>query len=312
MKKYTWISASVLALALALVLLGGCARTAEPPTTMNLNQAPALGAALPGEDTVSPPEAPEDAEPALEPNVEPTSEPEPTAAPSTTPAADPDPVVEPTPEPTAEPAQPEDPAPVAPTAEPPPVPTLTPTAPPAPITPTAEPPPVQTPAPTAAPTPEPTPVPTPPPTPAPTPEPTPAPTPAPTLTREQQQLVQEVLRLTNAEREKAGLQPLKGDDKQLSEVARVRAEELTVLMSHERPNGEMCFSLYKELNVTFRYAGENVACGQKTAEAVVEAWMDSPAHRENILKPEFTHLGIGVAFADDSYKVYWSQNFTGR
>ena len=54
--------------------------------------------------------------------------------------------------------------------------------------------------------------------------------------------------------------------------------------------------------------GENVAAGQLTPEAVVAAWMGSPEHRANILRPEFTDIGLGIAVGG-AHGMYWAQEF---
>ena len=59
----------------------------------------------------------------------------------------------------------------------------------------------------------------------------------------------------------------------------------------------------------YGYWGENIAMGQSNASAVVTAWMNSEGHRENILKPEYRKIGIGVYYLNDT--PYWVQNFGG-
>ena len=118
----------------------------------------------------------------------------------------------------------------------------------------------------------------------------------------------EVLRLTNIERDSKGLAPL-SETPALTQTAIVRANETIKSFSHERPDGRSCFTAFDENGVTYFWAGENIAAGQKTPAEVVRAWMDSPGHRENILSGEFGHLGVGVAM-DSNGRLYWSQNFT--
>jgi uncharacterized protein YkwD len=60
----------------------------------------------------------------------------------------------------------------------------------------------------------------------------------------------------------------------------------------------------------FGWMGENIAYGYPTASAVMEAWMNSSGHRANILRPQFTHVGVGVK-RDASGRRYWVQNFGG-
>ena len=118
----------------------------------------------------------------------------------------------------------------------------------------------------------------------------------------------EVVRLTNIERANAGLVALV-QTPELTRAAVVRADESALLFSHDRPDGSSCFTALDENNVTYRWAGENLAMGQKTPAEVVQDWMDSPGHRENILTAEFGRLGVGVIM-DSSGRLYWSQCFT--
>ena len=118
----------------------------------------------------------------------------------------------------------------------------------------------------------------------------------------------EVFRLTNTERANAGLEPLSMMSS-LTQTAVVRAKETIENFSHDRPDGRSCFTAFDENNVSYSLAGENIAMGQRTAYEVVRAWMDSVGHRENILKEEYGHLGVGVAL-DSSGRLYWAQNFT--
>ncbi len=58
--------------------------------------------------------------------------------------------------------------------------------------------------------------------------------------------------------------------------------------------------------------GENIAAGQTTAQEVVDGWMDSPGHCENIMTAEFGVLGVGLYMSPSSeYRYYWTQNFGG-
>ena len=117
---------------------------------------------------------------------------------------------------------------------------------------------------------------------------------------------EEVLYYVNVEREKAGLNTLQLSP-QLMKSANIRAKELIENFSHTRPDGTQCFTAVK---VRYKTVGENIAAGQPTPQAVVEAWMDSPGHRANILNPNFGRMGIGYFYySDDSYRHYWAQLF---
>ncbi|MCL1918920.1 MAG: CAP domain-containing protein [Peptococcaceae bacterium] len=121
--------------------------------------------------------------------------------------------------------------------------------------------------------------------------------------REASQPPQRVVNLVNAERRKAGLRELTLDSR-LKEAAQVRAGEITRIFDHTRPNGQDCFSVLDQMGIRYGAAAENIAAGQQTPEAVVQAWMNSPGHRENILNPAFTKIGVGVT------GTYWVQLFT--
>ena len=118
---------------------------------------------------------------------------------------------------------------------------------------------------------------------------------------------QEVLALTNARREAAGLNPLSADPA-LTEMAMLRARELEESYSHTRPSGENCKTVFREFETDLRFWGENAAKGNRTPEAVVEAWMDSPGHRENLLREDAEYLGVGV-WQDEDGILYWVQLF---
>ena len=118
---------------------------------------------------------------------------------------------------------------------------------------------------------------------------------------------QEVLTLTNTQREAAGLNPLSADPV-LTEMAMLRARELEESYSHTRPSGENCKTVFGEFETDLRFWGENAAKGNRTPEAVVEAWMDSPGHRENLLREDAEYLGVGV-WQDEDGILYWVQLF---
>ena len=117
----------------------------------------------------------------------------------------------------------------------------------------------------------------------------------------------QVVALVNAERAKAGLPALKMD-KTLQAAALARAKETVRSFSHTRPNGSSCFTILGEYGIRYRFAGENIAYGQRSPEEVVTAWMNSEGHRANIMSPNFTTIGIGYYQAANGIK-YWSQLF---
>ncbi len=121
------------------------------------------------------------------------------------------------------------------------------------------------------------------------------------------QYVKRVVELVNAERAKVNLPALTMSE-DLNKAAQIRAAETTKSFSHTRPNGKSFSSVLSENNITFRGAGENIAWGQKTPEAVVNAWMNSKGHRANILNKKFTSIGIGYYLNGST--PYWAQLFT--
>lgn len=117
-----------------------------------------------------------------------------------------------------------------------------------------------------------------------------------------------VVELVNEERAKVGLKPLTIKEN-VTEAAQIRAVECTTMFSHTRPNGTSFVTALKEAGVSYRGAGENIAWGQKTPEAVMEAWMNSPGHRANILNEKYTTIGVGY-YQNSAGVNYWSQLFT--
>ncbi|NLK51179.1 MAG: LysM peptidoglycan-binding domain-containing protein [Syntrophomonadaceae bacterium] len=120
---------------------------------------------------------------------------------------------------------------------------------------------------------------------------------------------QQVIDLTNAERTKAGLAPLKYNA-ELSQVARLKSEDMRDknYFSHTSPTYGSPFAMLQQFGISFTAAGENIAAGYATPQEVVNGWMNSPGHRQNILNPNYTQLGVGYA-AGGSYRHYWTQLF---
>jgi uncharacterized YkwD family protein/spore coat assembly protein SafA len=127
-----------------------------------------------------------------------------------------------------------------------------------------------------------------------------------------QSIEQQVVNLVNAERAKAGLKPLKADW-ELARVARFKSEDMrdNRYFDHNSPIYGTPFQMMKSFGINYRSAGENIAAGQTTAESVMQAWMNSPGHKKNILSPTFTHIGVGYA-KGGSYGHYWTQQFMSK
>ncbi len=122
----------------------------------------------------------------------------------------------------------------------------------------------------------------------------------------------EVLRLVNEKRREAGLQEFSGGES-LNNAADVRAGEIAELFAHERPDGRAWYSVIEDYSINSAgNMGENIAAGLPTPAQVVDQWMESQGHYENIMNPAFKHLGIGYfEIPDDTYRYYWVQIFTG-
>lgn len=119
--------------------------------------------------------------------------------------------------------------------------------------------------------------------------------------------MEQVVALVNAERAKVNL-PALTMTQELNHAAQIRAVETTQSFSHTRPNGTSFSSVLSENGISYRRAGENIAWGQKTPEAVVNAWMNSEGHRANILNKDFTSIGVGYYL--NGTTPYWVQLFT--
>ena len=121
----------------------------------------------------------------------------------------------------------------------------------------------------------------------------------------------QVVRLVNQERAAAGLGSL-ASDSQLTAVAQRKAEDMAKngYFSHTSPTYGSAFDMLKAAGISYRTAGENIAKGQKTAETVMNGWMNSSGHRSNILNSGYTRIGVGYA-VDGSGTPYWVQIFAG-
>lgn len=140
--------------------------------------------------------------------------------------------------------------------------------------------------------------------------------PAPEYDNEQKQeqdqlnaFERQMFELTNKERVNNGLQPLQVDY-ELSRVAREKSRDMAInfYFDHNSPVYGSPFDMMRAYGITYRTAGENIAKGQRSPEEVVQAWMNSPGHRANILNPNFTHIGVG--FVENGN--HWTQQFIGK
>lgn len=116
----------------------------------------------------------------------------------------------------------------------------------------------------------------------------------------------QVVVLVNKQRAKAGLKPLTLTTR-LSAVAKAKAIDLysNNYFSHTSPKYGSPFKMMRAFGISYRYAGENIAKGQKTPQAVMTAWMNSPGHRANILNKHYKTIGMSY------HKGVWVQLFIG-
>lgn len=128
-----------------------------------------------------------------------------------------------------------------------------------------------------------------------------APAPSPEINADQQ-FVDEVVRLVNAERKGNGRRELVVDSR-LTQAANIRAHEVSTLFEHVRPDGSDSFTVVDQMGIRYYAVGENIAYNHKTPEAVMKAWMNSPGHKRNILDPDYNTIGVGITTVNGSKYV---------
>lgn len=130
-----------------------------------------------------------------------------------------------------------------------------------------------------------------------------------------QAYIDRVVQLTNIERQKLGLPPLKFNS-QLARAAQEHTNNMAKgdFFSHTNPNGSNMGGRISSTGYRFTYAAENIYAGGDTPEEAVKGWMNSPGHRKNILSPKAREIGVGYYFLPNdggkvTYKHYWTQVF---
>ena len=118
----------------------------------------------------------------------------------------------------------------------------------------------------------------------------------------------EVIRLVNEVRRENGLKALTANW-ELSRVARYKSQDMLNkgYFSHTSPTYGTPFQMIKAFGLSFRTAGENIARGYPTPQAVVNGWMNSSGHRANSLNASYTQIGVGYV----AQGHYWTQMFSG-
>ena len=131
----------------------------------------------------------------------------------------------------------------------------------------------------------------------------------PTVDHSVMNFEQEVIRLVNELRAQHRLKPL-AHHWELSRVARYKSQDMKEhrYFSHTSPVYGTPFQMIKSFGISYRSAGENIARGYSTPQAVVDGWMNSPGHRSNILNSAYTHIGVGYVASGH----YWTQMFISQ
>ena len=120
----------------------------------------------------------------------------------------------------------------------------------------------------------------------------------------------QILLLVNLERSKYGVMPV-ALCWQLSQAAEYKSKDMRDknYFSHSSPVYGSLPDMLKQFNIPYLTAGENIAKGQISPEAVMRAWTNSGSHLKNIINPAFNKIGVG--YCAGSGTTYWTQIFTG-
>ena len=120
-----------------------------------------------------------------------------------------------------------------------------------------------------------------------------------------------VIKQTNRQRRKAGLDPLTGN-RRLHDAAQGHVDDMDAVgryLAHDSSDGRDLSDRIDEVSYRWRSIAENAASGQASPGAAVTAWMNSDGHRANLLDDEVKDIGIGFAIDDKSEVTYWIQKF---
>ncbi|WP_309620291.1 CAP domain-containing protein [Salinibacterium sp.] len=122
-------------------------------------------------------------------------------------------------------------------------------------------------------------------------------------------MASQVVAIVNQRRAEAGCGPV-SEDAGLAAVAFAHSADMGTrnYFAHDTPEGLSPWDRAAAGGVSA--SGENIAAGQTTAESVMESWMNSQGHKDNILNCGQTKLGVGVAQGSGDYRIYWTQLFS--
>lgn len=120
----------------------------------------------------------------------------------------------------------------------------------------------------------------------------------------------QMLTMINSERAKAGVAPLRMNA-ELVKVARLKSQDMInqKYFAHTSPTYGDPFAMMRSFGINYRYAGENLA-GNPSLNGAHTSLMNSPGHRQNILNPNYTQVGIGI-IAGGPYGCMFTQLFIG-
>jgi uncharacterized protein YkwD len=134
----------------------------------------------------------------------------------------------------------------------------------------------------------------------------PAPAPAPVVTAVV--VMDECVGMVNLQRATAGLAPVAIDARiQTSAQAHSNYQAKVATMRHQSANGANAGARLTASGFPWHAWGENVAAGQTDCTSVMDAWMNSPGHRANILNPVFTYIGVAGA-VNSAGTIYWTMD----
>ena len=125
------------------------------------------------------------------------------------------------------------------------------------------------------------------------------------------QMEWDAIKLTNAARISSGVRPL-SVNASISHMSETRAAEVGGFFSHTRPDGSRFSTLFTEMGFKYSRAGENIAHGQQTAGDTINAWLDSPPHMQNLLHPDYHHIGIGYVTGNVNSPAWVQSLFTNH
>lgn len=122
-------------------------------------------------------------------------------------------------------------------------------------------------------------------------------------------MLDEVVRLTNAERRSHGLVALTAEPR-LAAAAQAHNDDMVAraYFAHESPEGGSVADRVRAAGYVYGVVAENIAAGQRTPQEVVAGWMDSPGHRANLLNRDVRQIGVGFTVGG-SYGTMWTQVF---